>query len=84
MLQAQGLHFAVGQRTIVQDAALHVGAGECVGLIGPNGCGKSTLLRMLYRVLAPHRGLVRLEGQDIWQMEARAFARQAAVLAQNS
>lgn len=84
MLQAQGLHFAVGQRTIVQDAALHVGAGECVGLIGPNGCGKSTLLRMLYRVLAPHRGQVRLEGQDIWQMEARAFARQAAVLAQNS
>jgi len=84
MLQAQGLHFAVGQRAIVQDAALHVDAGECVGLIGPNGCGKSTLLRMLYRVLPPNRGLVRLEGQDVWQMDARAFARQAAVLAQNS
>ncbi|WP_395023885.1 ABC transporter ATP-binding protein [Comamonas odontotermitis] len=84
MLQAQGLHFAVGQRAIVQDAALHVSAGECVGLIGPNGCGKSTLLRMLYRVLPPHRGVVRLEGQDVWQMDARAFARQAAVLAQNS
>ena len=73
MLQAQGLHFAVGQRAIVQDAALHVDAGECVGLIGPNGCGKSTLLRMLYRVLPPHRGLVRLEGQDVWQMDARAL-----------
>ncbi len=84
MLRAQGLHFAVGQRPIVQDAALQVGTGECVGLIGPNGCGKSTLLRMLYRVLPPHRGQVLLEGQDVWQMDARAFARQAAVLAQSS
>ncbi|MEG1279441.1 MAG: ABC transporter ATP-binding protein [Comamonas sp.] len=72
----------MGQRSIVKDAALHVGKGECVGLIGPNGCGKSTLLRMLYRVLPPRDGQVRLEGQDIWQMDARAFARQAAVLAQ--
>ncbi len=84
MLQAQGLHFAAGQRAIVRDAALHVGAGECVGLIGPNGCGKSTLLRMLYRVLPPHSGQVRLEGQDIWRMDGRAFAQQAAVLAQAS
>jgi len=84
MLRAQGLDFSAGGKTIVRGAALHVDAGECVGLIGPNGCGKSTLLRMLYRVLPPQRGQVWFEGQDIWRMDARAFARQAAVLAQAS
>jgi len=84
MLRAQGLCWGAGGRQIVRDAALHVEVGECVGLIGPNGCGKSTLLRILYRVLAPQRGQVWFEGQDIWRMEPRAFARQTAVLAQAS
>ncbi len=84
MLQAQGLHFSAGGKAIVRNAALHVGADEVVGLIGPNGCGKSTLMRMLYRVLPSQGGQVLLDGQDIGQMELRAFAQQVAVLAQNS
>ena len=84
MLQAQGLHFSAGGKAIVRNAALHVGVGEVVGLIGPNGCGKSTLMRMLYRVLPSQGGQVLLDGQDIGQMELRAFAQQVAVLAQNS
>lgn len=70
---------------IVRQASLHVQQGECVGLVGPNGCGKSTLMRMLYRVLQPEAGgSVALQGRDIWQMSARQFAQQAAVLGQET
>lgn len=85
MLQGTALSWSVAGRRIVQDAFVHVLAGECVGLVGPNGCGKSTLLRMLYRILRPEPGgQVLLGGQEIWHLGARRFAQQAAVLAQNS
>ena len=33
---------------VMQNAQLHVGAGECIGLLGKSGSGKSTLMRMIY------------------------------------
>ena len=89
MLTAKQLSWTAGHGSdavqIVRQASLHVQQGECVGLVGPNGCGKSTLMRMLYRVLQPEAGgSVALQGRDIWQMSARQFAQQAAVLGQET
>ncbi|GGH61907.1 ABC transporter ATP-binding protein [Comamonas phosphati] len=84
MLEARDLQWEVHARRVVHGASLALARGECVGLIGPNGSGKSTLLRMLYRVLRPTHGCVQLQGQDVAGMGARAFARQVAVLAQES
>jgi ATP-binding cassette, subfamily F, member 3 len=36
-----------GQKTIVADLNLRLGASDRIGLIGPNGSGKTSLLRML-------------------------------------
>lgn len=89
MLTAKQLSWTAGHGSdavqIVRQASLHVQQGECVGLVGPNGCGKSTLMRMLYRVLQPEAGgSVALQGRNIWQMSARQFAQQAAVLGQET
>lgn len=45
---------------VFADAALSVGAGECVTLHGPSGSGKSTLLRCLYGNCKPDRGAIRI------------------------
>jgi len=82
LLEAQGLHWSAGGRTIVQGVGVRLHEGECVGLIGPNGCGKSSLLRMLYRAVLPERGQVQWRGRDIWQLSARDYAREVAVLGQ--
>jgi len=38
--------------------------GEVTGLIGPNGAGKTTALRIIYTVLKPDGGRVRVDGMD--------------------
>jgi ABC-type polysaccharide/polyol phosphate transport system ATPase subunit len=47
----------------VNDVTFDVGAGEFLGITGPNGCGKSTLLKILSRIYSPDSGRVRLAGR---------------------
>jgi ATP-binding cassette subfamily F protein 3 len=47
MLFAEGLSLSVAGRELLRDAALEIGWGERVVLIGANGSGKTTLLRAL-------------------------------------
>ena len=64
---------APGQRyTAVQDVNLTVGAGEFVSVVGPTGCGKSTLLNMAAGLLVPSQGQVRIFGQALAGINARA------------
>ena len=62
-----------GQRyTAVQHVNLTVGAGEFVSVVGPTGCGKSTLLNVAAGLLAPSTGSVRVFGQPLQGINARA------------
>lgn len=64
---------APGQRyTAVRDVTLTVGAGEFVSVVGPTGCGKSTLLNVGAGLLQPSTGSVRVFGQALKGINARA------------
>ncbi|MDT0343599.1 ABC transporter ATP-binding protein [Streptomyces litchfieldiae] len=78
------VHLGLGGTEIVHDATLTVPPGRFLGLVGPNGSGKSTLLRSLYRVLRPTAGTVRVDGQDVWQLNPRRAARHIAVMTQET
>ncbi len=74
-LLAEDLILGYGQRPVLQGLNLSLDDGEVLGLLGPNGAGKTTLLRALAGLLAPRRGRVRLDGQDLSRLDRRARAR---------
>lgn len=50
----------------IDDATLHVAAGEFVVLLGPSGCGKTTLLRSIAGLETPDEGDIRVNGRTVF------------------
>jgi len=84
ILEVNDLDVSYGKTQVLFGVDFHVDEGEIVALLGTNGAGKSTLLRLLYRAHRPKHGEVRLGGEDIWAIKPNAFARQVAVVLQES
>ncbi len=72
----------VNKQNIVHPTSFSLESGSILAIVGPNGAGKSTLLRMLYRFIRPRSGIVQLEGDNIWQIDAKTCAQRIAVVLQ--
>ena len=66
MIEVQGLRktFNKGKVVAVDDVSFNAPDGQITGLLGPNGAGKTTTLRMLYTLLEPDSGTMRIDGID--------------------
>jgi NitT/TauT family transport system ATP-binding protein len=56
----------------VAPTSLHVREGEFVAIVGPTGCGKSTLLNATAGLLKPAGGSVRIFGEPLAGLNAKA------------
>jgi NitT/TauT family transport system ATP-binding protein len=61
-----------GRYTAVAEVSLTVAPGEFVSVVGPTGCGKSTLLNVAAGLLAPSSGSIRVFGDALAGINARA------------
>jgi sodium transport system ATP-binding protein len=66
MIEAHGLRktFNKGKVVAVDEVSFTAEDGQITGLLGPNGAGKTTTLRMLYTLLRPDAGHMRVDGID--------------------
>jgi sodium transport system ATP-binding protein len=64
MIKVTNLHKSFGEVKAVRGISFEVRDGEITGLLGPNGAGKTTTLRMLYSLLPPDEGEIRIDGLD--------------------
>jgi ABC-type polysaccharide/polyol phosphate transport system ATPase subunit len=66
-LKYRATHFRSSSRyrdlMALHNVSFDVGAGEFLGITGPNGCGKSTLLKILSRIYSPDSGQIKLAGR---------------------
>lgn len=77
------LQSGYGQTRILKDLSTTIPEGKITALIGPNGCGKSTLLKTIARLLPPQGGDISLDGQPVYRLTAKQFARRVALLPQH-
>ncbi|MDP1749490.1 MAG: ATP-binding cassette domain-containing protein, partial [Reyranella sp.] len=75
LLEVAGLTRRFGGLVAVDGLSFSVGAGEIVGLLGPNGSGKTTVLNLLSGALRPDLGSITLRGQAIAGKPAHRIAR---------
>jgi ABC-2 type transport system ATP-binding protein len=62
-VEAVGVTKRYGDLTAVDAISLEVAQGEVYGVLGPNGAGKTTLLRMLFGLVRPDAGVLKLFGK---------------------
>jgi len=83
MIEIDDLHKTFPAKTgpvhAVRGVSFSARDGEITGLLGPNGAGKTTTLRMLYTLMSPDRGSVRVDGLDA-QRDAAAVRQRLGVL----
>ena len=65
LLETVGLSCSRGHRTLFENLALRISAGEVVQVLGANGSGKTTLLRVLCGLQPPVAGNIRWRGRVV-------------------
>lgn len=83
VLSAENAAASLGGRGVLEDIDLRVEAGRLVAVVGPNGAGKTSLIRALAGLLPLTGGLVRLQGEDVTTLSARARAARMSYLPQS-
>jgi ABC-type multidrug transport system fused ATPase/permease subunit len=75
--------FAYGAEPVLREIELHVPVGGCIALVGESGGGKSTLVKLIARFYDPAAGAVLVDGNDLREVELRAYRRQLGVVLQD-
>jgi sulfonate transport system ATP-binding protein len=67
-VKIQNLGKSFGNKQVLQNLNLEIGAGEFVAVVGRSGCGKSTLLRLLAGLEKPNQGGLWIAGEPVLQL----------------
>lgn len=72
MVDLAQLRKTFGPIVAVEDVSFTVGRGEVLGFLGPNGAGKSTTMKMITGFLTPTKGIVTVNGFNVWKQPLEA------------
>ncbi|MFI4904523.1 MAG: ABC transporter ATP-binding protein, partial [Burkholderiales bacterium] len=79
------VHFAYGgDNRVIDGLALHIHAGEKIGLVGRSGAGKSTIVNLLLRFYDVERGRILIDGQDIARATQDSLRAQIGMVTQDT
>lgn len=67
MIEVTKVRKRFGRMVALNRISMEIADGSIYGLIGANGAGKSTLMRTLSGILKPDRGMVRMDGESLFE-----------------
>ena len=70
MLEIKDLEVYYGMIQAIKGISFEVNEGEVIALIGANGAGKTTTLHTISGLIAPKKGSITFEGQEITKIPA--------------
>lgn len=73
MIRFEHVWFSYGQKVVLRDVSLDIGARERVAILGGSGEGKTTILRLILGLIRPDAGKITIEGEDITQLDEAAL-----------
>ena len=86
MVEVKSITFAYDKtgRNILEDVGFDVQQNECIAILGNNGAGKSTLLKCIERICPADKGVVMVDGHNVYKMSKTEMAQNIAYVPQNS
>ncbi|MFF7549092.1 ABC transporter ATP-binding protein [Streptomyces canus] len=71
-------------RPAVDNVTMDIRAGELVVFVGASGCGKSTTLKMINRLIEPTGGRIRINGDDVTDIDPVKLRRKVGYAIQSA
>ena len=72
------------EKLVLKNISLKINGGKMTALVGQSGSGKSTLLNMIPRIYNPSDGSIKIDNQDVTQINLMSLRKQISIVDQNT
>lgn len=72
------------RRPVLKDVSFTIASGKSVAIVGASGAGKSTLSRLLFRFYDVNGGAIRIDGQDIRNVQQTSLRAAIGIVPQDT
>ena len=79
LLEASGIGKNFGETHVLKDISLDLEQGEALAIIGSSGSGKTTLLRCLNFLERPDTGVIKVNGETMWDAADPATQKESEI-----
>jgi ATP-binding cassette subfamily B protein len=77
------VNFAYDEQYALENINLDIKPGTTVGLVGPSGSGKSTLVSLILGLYRTEKGIIRLDGLPLNELNMRTVRKHVSVVSQD-
>ena len=72
------------EKIVLKNLSLKINGGKMTALVGQSGSGKSTLLNMIPRIYNPNGGSIKIDNQDLTEVNLVSLRKQISIVDQNT
>lgn len=79
----QPVEFNFKEKSLLRNFSLNIKPGTTNAIVGSSGFGKTTLFNLLFRIYAPEKGKIFIDGQDTSDLKFESFRKYISIIPQN-